>query len=268
MNWRRIFWLLLIAAAASFLYDSKRELPYGGSRWGLSYGVAGFFLILLLASFGIRKRAHRSTFGTVEQWLQSHIYLGLLLMIILLFHSGGHFHDRAAVVTLLLAGIVVLSGVIGALLYTTVPRLLTEVESNLTADQISEQLNDLTRQMARIAESQSGAFQRVFEQLTREAHPPLLAGWRLIRSQRVKSAPVERRAQLIAAVPKEEQDELRQMLVLSRQHQELLRRLIVQQRYKNILDAWLYVHVPFTFALLIMAAVHITAVFYYGHIHW
>jgi predicted membrane channel-forming protein YqfA (hemolysin III family) len=260
VNWRRVFWLLLIATTASYLY--------GGSRWGLFYGVAGWILILLLASFGIRKRAYRSNFGTLEQWLQAHIYLGLLVVVILFFHAGGKFHDRVAVATLLLLAIVVISGIVGALLYATVPRLLTEVESNLTADQISEQLNDLTKQMARIAEPRSPAFQRVFDELARETQPPFLAGWRLISSRMTRPGATERRSQLIAAVSKDEQDELRQMLVLSRQHQELLRRLVVQQRYKNILEAWLYVHVPFTFALLIMSIVHITAVFYYGRIHW
>ena len=54
------------------------------------------------------------------------------------------------------------------------------------------------------------------------------------------------------------------MLVLSRQRKELLLRLIFQQRYKNVLEAWLYIHVPFTIALLVFAVVHIVAVFYYG----
>src|SRR4051794_41292577 len=78
--WRRIFFVLLIASAASFVYYIQREYPHGGSRFGLAYGAIGFFLCFLLAFFGIRKRWYRSTFGTVEQWMQSHIYLGILAM--------------------------------------------------------------------------------------------------------------------------------------------------------------------------------------------
>src|ERR1043166_8532450 len=105
--WRRIFLLLLIAATASYWMYQRREFAHGGSRWGLIYGVAGYLLILLLAFFGIRKRWYRSRFGTLEQWLQSHIWLGVLVMIILLFHTGGRFNDRIAVITLLLVAIVV-----------------------------------------------------------------------------------------------------------------------------------------------------------------
>ena len=69
-------------------------------------------------------------------------------------------------------------------------------------------------------------------------------------------------------MPKEEQEDLRQMLVLSRQRKELLLRLIYQQRYKNVLEAWLYIHIPFTIALLVFAVVHMVAVFYYGRVPW
>ena len=71
--WRRIFVILLIAVSAVYFYNSSREYPHGGSTLGLTYGTIGYALILLLAFFGIRKRWYRSRFGTLEQWLQSHI---------------------------------------------------------------------------------------------------------------------------------------------------------------------------------------------------
>ncbi len=267
--WRRIFFVLLIASTASFILYVQREYPHGGSRWGLVYGVAGFFLCFLLAFFGIRKRWYRSTFGTVEQWMQSHIYLGILVLVILVFHTGGRFHDKVAVATLILVAIVVCSGVLGAILYVTVPRLLTEVESNLTVSEISEQLNQLGKQMARIASGKSSPFQRIYEQLIREAAPGWLAGWRLLfsRMRRVQ-APTSDWANLLSLVQKDEQEELRQMLVVSRQRKELLIRLIYQQRYKNVLEFWLYIHIPFTILLLLFALLHVAAVFYYGRISW
>src|SRR5260370_41562531 len=129
---------------------------------GLTYGITGTLLILLLASFGIRKRAYRSTFGTLEQWMQSHIYRGILVMVILLFHTGGRFNDAIAVTTLILVGIVVASGVAGAILYVTIPRLLTEVESNLTVEELSDQLNHLARPIAPGASGKSATFHRIY----------------------------------------------------------------------------------------------------------
>lgn len=260
--------MLLVAVSASYVYYARTQYTHGGSAWGLGYGIAGYLLILLLAFFGIRKRWYRSRFGTLEQWLQSHIYLGILVLVLLVFHTGGRFNDKVAVATLILVAIVVMSGIFGAVLYVTVPRLLTEVESNLTVPEISEQLNQLGRQMARIASGRSAPFQRIYSELIKESMPGWLAGWRLLfaRMRRGGEKLSSDWTKLLTLVPKDEQEELRQMLVVSRQRKELLIRLIYQQRYKNILEAWLYIHIPFTIALLVLAIVHVVAVFYYGKV--
>ena len=266
--WRRIFVVLLVVVVGAYIWSARTEYPHGGSRLGLTYGIAGYLLILLLAFFGIRKRWYRSQFGTLEQWLQSHIYLGLLVMVILVLHTGGRLHDFVAVSALALAVVVVLSGLLGAILYATVPRMLTEVESDLTPEKISDQLNQMARTMARIASGRSVPFQRIHDELVRESRPGVLAGWRLlfagIRKRNMRSAPEW--SGLLPDVPREEQEELRQMLVISRQRKELLFKLHYQQRYKNILEAWLYIHVPFTIALLVMATVHVVMAFYYARI--
>lgn len=268
--WRRIFAILMIASAASYLWYSRREFTHGGSTMGLVYGIAGLALCLLLAFFGVRKRWYKSTFGTLEQWMQSHIYLGLLAFVILLMHTGGRFNDGIAVTTLVLVFVVVASGALGAVLYVTIPRLLTEVESNLTVEELSDQLNQLARNMARTASGRSAPFQRIYEELMRESTPGGLAGWRLLLS-RARRRPRQDGgdwARLLGVVPKEEQDELRQLLVFSRQRKELLLRLVYQQRYKNVLEFWLYIHVPCTVALLAFAVLHVIAVFYYGRMPW
>jgi hypothetical protein len=265
--WRLVFLVLLIAVTALFIYQARREYPHGGSTLGIAYGIAGSALIVLLAAFGIRKRAYRSTLGTLEGWMQSHIYLGILAGVVLLLHTGFRFHDGIAVATYVLVLIVVFSGIAGAILYVTIPRLLTEVESNLTVDEISDQLNALAKQMARIASGKSSPFQRIYNELISESRPGWLAGWRLLFTRRrQKPQAAGDWSNLLGLVGKEEQDELRQMLVVSRQRKELLLRLIYQQRYKNILEAWLYVHVPFTIAAMIMAVVHVAAVFYYRNV--
>jgi hypothetical protein len=265
--WRRVFIVLLLAVTSLFVYQARKEYPHGGSTLGIAYGIAGSALIVLLAGFGIRKRAYRSTFGTLESWMQSHIYLGILAGVVLLLHTGFRFNDGIAVATFVLVVIVVLSGVAGAVLYVTVPRLLTEVESNLTVAEIGDQLNQLAKSMARIASGKSAPFQRIYNELIRESQPGWLAGWRLLFTRRRrKQQAAGDWSNLLGLVGKDEQEELRQMLVVSRQRKELLLRLVYQQRYKNMLEAWLYVHVPFTIAAMVLAVVHVAAVFYYRKI--
>ena len=51
--------------------------------------------------------------------------------------------------------------------------------------------------------------------------------------------------------------------MLSRQHKELHLRLIYQQRYRNLLDAWLWLHLPLSLALLVLTLAHGAAALYY-----
>jgi len=256
--WRGVFVVLLVTAVGAYFW-------FGDSAVGQIYGVIGTALILLEIFFGIRKRWYRAWLGSLEKWLQSHIYLGLLVIVILALHSGGRFHDRVAVIAFVMAAVVVASGIVGATLYKTVPRMLTESESGLVPEQVSEELNRLAKVMARISSERSEPFQRVYEEVMRESEPGTLAGLRLLwsgRRQSIESAGVW--PVLVARVPRVEEEDLRQVLILSRQRKELLLRLRQHQRYRNFLEAWLYVHVPFTLALIAFVATHIAAVFYYG----
>lgn len=261
---------LFLALIASYLWYVRREpFPHGGTAFGIIYGVVALFLMLLLLFFGIRKRWYRSTFGKLENWLQSHIWLGIFSLFVILAHTGFRFQDKVAVALLVVISIVVLSGIVGALLYKTVPRVLTDVESNLTAAEISEQLNQMLRSMARIASGKSAPFQRIHAGLVREARPGFLAGWTLLfRSVRLRRS-AEREAdlsRLVGLVEPDEQQDLRQLLVISRQQNELRMRLLAQQRYRNILDFWLFIHIPFSLAMIVLLVAHIVAAFYYSRI--
>jgi len=279
-RWRR-FWLGVGAVLTAVYVASALHggFQHGGSPAGIAYGIFGTVAILVLLAFGVRKRWYRSTWGTLDGWLQSHIYLGLLSALVIFFHSGFRFQDRVAVAAFVTLGVVVASGFVGASLYTSVPRRLSEVESDLTPAELSAQIQQLADGMARIAGSRSQPFQEVCRGLLAESLPGRLAGWKLMLTSR--GAGTKRAAAggssgsgggggpapwavHLTRVPPAEQEDLRQLLVLSRQRSELLERLIAQQRYRNLLGAWLYLHVPLSIALLALVAAHLVAVFYYA----
>ncbi len=282
-RWRR-FWLAAGAALAGSyaVLVLRGGFQHGGSTAGIVYGAAGTAAILVLLYFGVRKRSYRSTWGTLDGWLQSHIYLGILSAFVILFHTGFRFHDRVAVAAYATLLVVVGSGWVGASLYTSVPRRLSEIETDLTPDDLAAQIKQLADAMARVAGSRSPAFQEVCKGLLAESRPAALAGWKMLFSRAASG--LERPAAggaggasagragggaapwavYLTQVPAGEQEELRQLLVLSRQRSELLERLVAQQRYRNVLGAWLYLHVPLSIALLVLVAAHLVAVFYYA----
>lgn len=264
-------WLLVALALLAFLvgsyvrYAGSVPLVHGGTVWGVTYGVLATFLVLLLTAFGLRKRAYRSTWGTLDGWLQAHIYLGLLSAVVVVLHAGFRFRDRVATSAAVALFAVVATGFVGARLYAALPRRLTRVESNLTVDEISNELNRLTQAMERLSASRSPLFARIARDLLKASRPGRLAGWRLLWGHGGGEPEPERdREPLLQQLPEDEREPMRQVLMLYRQHRELHLRLRYQQRYKNLLDAWLYLHVPLTVVLIVLIAVHVAAVFYFG----
>jgi hypothetical protein len=232
---------------------------------GILYGVAGFIIVLVLMYFGVRKRSYKSSLGTLQGWLNAHIYLGILVFFIILFHSGFRFQDRVAVAALILLTLVFLSGVVGTILYTQVPPLLIDVESKLTAQQISDQINQLGQVIMRLAAGKSRAFQDFSASVLRKERPKYLAGWHLIAfgaSTRGKTSETPLSSDL-ERIPLAERSDFAQLLALENQIKELHGSLIKKQRYVNTMAVWLYIHVPLSFAMLMAVIAHIGAFFYY-----
>ena len=271
---RRRFWLgvglvLVVVLCGSYVpYARRSAIPHGGLPMGLVYGGFATLLILILLYLAIRKRSYKSTWGTVDGWLQAHVYLGLVSVVAVALHSGFRFHDLLATATGWVLVLVVVTGLWGAALYSSLPRRLTQVQGRLTVAEVSDQLNQTARAMHRLTSGRSPAFQRVGTEALARIQPPRFAGWRLLLGpgtdddegrQAYWSASLEQ-------VGEDERHALRQLLVLLRQHRELHLRLRFEQRYKNLLELWLYLHVPLSILLLVLVAIHVAGVVYYGAI--
>jgi hypothetical protein len=270
--WRWIAAAALAGLIAAYLaWGRAGGYAHGGSAFGFATGVAAFLLVLFLAAFGLRKRAYRSRWwGSLEGWLQAHAWLGLVTLALVILHSGFRFRDAVAVGALALLALVVATGVWGAFLYAAVPRLLTDVARNVPLADTSAEMNRLDADMARLADGKSPVFRRIHQALVAEARPRPLAGWRLLvgRAPRLAGAPSAAQTARLRQIPDGEREELREMLDLSRRHKELHQRLLLEQRYRNQLRAWLFLHVPMTFALLVAMTLHAVAALRYGGLPW
>ena len=75
----------------SGVYDTRILLTLG-----ITLGIASLFLIVLLILFGWRKRAYKSNFGTLDGWLQAHLYFGIVALPLVLLHGAFLFRDTLA----------------------------------------------------------------------------------------------------------------------------------------------------------------------------
>lgn len=255
------------ALLGSYAYYASDTTPSGGTVGGLIYGAIGLAAILALMLLGIRKRSYASHLGTVRGWVSAHIYLGLLTLLIIPMHAGFHFGWDVHTLAFVLLVIVVLSGLGGLTLYLTVPPMLTKYESGMLPDKIESELNRIVGEMKPLASGKTGLFQRLYFEEARRAFTTKPQGWRLLFANQKLSLTLKSRVhelnKILPQIPASHQEDFSRFSALLLQKIEMESYLTGQMRLKNALQAWLYVHVPVSIAMLAAVGVHLLVVLYY-----
>jgi hypothetical protein len=111
--------------------------PTGSTGWLFWFGVLGGSICLFEFLLWPRKHFRVWRVGAVKAWMKAHIWLGLLAVPLLLFHSGFYFRNTEATILFALFVIVILSGLWGLVLQQYLPeKLLKEVPVETIFSQI------------------------------------------------------------------------------------------------------------------------------------
>jgi hypothetical protein len=283
--------ILAIALAVYIPYalNSPRG-PRGGSTLGLIYGSVGFGFMLFAGLLGLRKNFPVWRLGRAQTWMRGHLWLGFVSFPLILLHGGFHFGGPLTRLLMWLFLFVFASGVLGAALQHFLPRIHT---AQLPMETIYEQIDRVRGQLAEEATqlvqetcaslegdvSHAGERQRamaagaganwdvtvasgmqVDEQastelkrfLQLEVHPYLMqAGRRGARLGRpeVSAAMFRQVRLLLPATLHSNLDDLENIC-------EEKRQLDRQRRFHALLHGWLLVHVPLSYALLLLGTWH------------
>ena len=119
--------------------------PQGGSVVGIIYGSIGSALMLFAGLLGARKKVPVWRVGRGSTWMRGHLWLGLLSFPFILFHSG--FSLGAAPLTrtlMVLFILVVVSGIVGAILQQFIPRVIT---TRVPMETVYEQIDEVCGQL-------------------------------------------------------------------------------------------------------------------------
>jgi len=249
--------------------------PRGGSALGLTFGIAGYTLMLYAGLLGARKRVPVWRLGRAQTWMRGHIWLGLLSLPLILFHGGFAFRGPLTAVLMWLFFIVIGSGVVGALVQHYVPRMMTSrvpmetiyEEIPHVRAQLREEADQLVSSVCGPVDTQTPA-QGAAVGLLVEIEQEDRARFREVYLGKVRPFLSDPDAkQLELADPRrtaEVFESLRRLLVApvhpvlkdlenicEEEHQ-----LSGQIRIYRWLHAWLLVHVPLSIALLVLGAVH------------
>jgi len=269
LAWRRFFWakaasILILVSAALYGWHHPIPVPNGGTWLGYGLGTIAALLIFWLTWFGWRKRSY-SRAGRVQGYLSAHVYLGLSLIVVATLHTGFQFGWNVHTLAYALMMLVIASGLFGVITYVRYPTLMTENRRGMTTQQFLSRIATLDGEARQVAMSLSDEIAQVVAQASQETR---VGGsvWRQLSGRDPNCATAAALGcvqDLVRNLPPELAANGRALLVLLSQKVEFLRRMRRDIQYKAIMDIWLYVHVPMTFALLAALTAHIVSVFFY-----
>jgi hypothetical protein len=276
---------ILALAVAAYIPYALGTRPGGGTIPGLAYGTVGFACMAFVTLLALRKKFPIWRIGRTQTWMRGHLWLGALSLPLILLHAGFLFGHGLTAIMMWLFAIVYASGLFGAWLQHTMPRrLLREVPMETIYEQLAhvrEQLLDEADNVVAdacgklevtiavpVAASPTGAEalatvmrpvgsdvddtaplrefylkeMRPFVQAPNRPHPlgdPVTASGMFAKVRALVPASLEPAIVDLESICEEE------------------RQLRRQGRLHGLLHAWLIVHVPLSFALMVLAVAHI-----------
>lgn len=263
--WMKVALWISGLAIVSYLLVDVTPRHNGGSWYGYTLGTIGVLLILWLTALGIRKRAMTRGRWSLKAWTSAHVYLGLSLIVIGTLHTGFQLGWNVHTLAWALMMLVILSGLFGVGAYATIPVALSNNREEMTQTQMLDALRAIDRQLHEAAQPLP-QHQAEWVQQSLEQDP---FGGGLIRRLSghypacATAAAQAQVRQVTGDTPDSGANPLERVDALLERKEAMLSRLRRHLRLKALLEIWLYVHVPVTFALIAALTAHVISVFFY-----
>ena len=250
----------------------------GGTPVGLAFGTIAFAIFIFGVLLSLRKKLVLWRIGSVQSWLRAHIWLTLLTVPLVLFHSGFRLGGPSTILLMALYAVVMVSGIYGLILQHRIPRLMQERFPN---EVVYEQIPHLRSQLFRAAQTMAASL-KSSSRVTVSAGPASAvdpeseaALVTLLEEQVMPYLKVKRAGRRGLDDSSYAEDTFRFVrLKVAEPYRERVgeiqgwceerRMLDGQLRLHHWLHAWLFLHVPVSFLLLLLTAWHgFVSLFYY-----
>ena len=264
-RWLKIALTLSLIVIFGYALIDVEPRHNGGSWYGYTLGTIGALLILWLTVLGVRKRAMTPGRWSLKAWTSAHVYLGLSLIVIATLHAGFQFGWNVHTLAYGLMMLVILSGMFGIFVYATLPVALSNNREEVTQPQMLDAIRAIDRQLHDAAQPLAHE-QAALVQACLDDDP---FGGGIVRrlsgryphcATRLAQSQIRR---VTGLHPDTGADPLERVDALLERKEAMLARLRRHLQLKALLEVWLYIHVPVTFALIAALSAHIISVFFY-----
>lgn len=263
--WLKVAIGLCLIAVVSYLLVDVAPRHNGGSWYGYTLGTIGALLILWLTLLGVRKRAMTRGAWSLKAWTSAHVYLGLSLAVIGTLHSGFQLGWNVHTLSWSLMMLVIVSGIWGISVYAMLPAALSNNRDERTQAQMLDDIRGIDRQLHDAAQPLSpGDAAIVRGSLDQDPFAGSIGARLSGRYRNCASARALEQVRVHTG-PRHDSghDPMEKIDLLLTRKLAALGRLRRHLKLKALLEVWLYIHVPLTFALIAALSAHIISVFFY-----
>lgn len=262
-RYRNIGLLVVACLLVFFIYTgfvSVLHNPAFISGWSL------LGLSLFLMFYNARKKLSAIPMLKSSTWLQMHIYLGLLCGFIFLLHiqfrvPNGMFETLLAS----LFAVVFLSGLFGLYITRTFPQKLSRVGENVLFERIPmirKQIRDSVEEI--VLNSIESTNSNTISDFYREHLTDLFVGKNTLWKQICPSSDhVHGIKEKISALKRYLNEDELQIIDRIVDHVESRDELDYQYTRQALLKYWLFIHIPFTYSLMICVLLHLVVTYAY-----
>ncbi len=260
-RWAKVSGGLCLLIIMSYALVDVTPRHNGGSWYGYTLGTIGAALILWLTALGYRKRKMTNDAWSLKAWTSAHVYLGLSLIVVGTWHTGFQLGWNVHTLAWALMMLVILSGLYGVIVYATLPAALSNNRDEMTQMQMLEAIRAFDRQLHSAAQPLTPA--DTAPVLAALDEDPFAGGVVARLSGRYPDCATAAALRTLSLSNSSDREAREKVVGLLKQKEAALTRLRRHLKIRALLEIWLYVHVPLTFALIAALSAHIISVFFY-----
>jgi hypothetical protein len=266
--------VILVLAAGWLEHEEEYLIPDTGQGYWLGIYGSAAMLLLLIYSFRKRTRVARSI-GSIRFWFQTHMMLGMIGPVLILFHSNFKLGAMNSNVALFAMLAVALSGVVGKYLYGKIHiglygRKAQAQELLAQADELKQHLGE-EMQAAAYVSRELNTFSDSVKAKPTTALGSLWAGAIIaVRARTLRARVVSEARRLIRNEGRslgwswrQRRDREKKVTSVVKLYAAAILKAAELTFYERLFALWHVLHLPLFFLMLVAGIVHVWAVHHY-----
>lgn len=237
-----------------------------GGDWGHGLGILGSAMTLLLFLYSVRKRnVFGLRFGKIKNWLNIHIFFGIMGPIFVTLHTAFKFGGLVSVSYFSMIA-VMLSGFVGRYLYVQIPRTLSGDE--LSMEEMEERNKYLTKILVGKYSMNPELLYKIktFSGVHQSENPKRLAALlAIIKNDLTRPFKLRKlKKQILHPNQNIPAGKIHALINVINQKAVLMRKMTFLSSIQPLFHYWHVAHKPFAYVMIIIMFLHIGVTLLFG----